>query len=79
MATYNYICIFNENLKILHKKKINNGVHHNNKILCLNWNILTNFLYVGGAFESIKIFGPSLDEILTIQPFIRTRNLYFNS
>jgi hypothetical protein len=50
VATYNYICIFNTDLKILHKKKINNGVHHSNKILCLNWNILTNFLYVGGAF-----------------------------
>lgn len=78
LATHNHICVFNKDLKILHKKKVNSAQHHNNKLLCINWNPLTNFLYAGGSFENIKIYGSSLEEILTIQPFIRTRNLYFN-
>lgn len=33
---------------------------------------------MGGAFESIKVYGSTLDEIMTIQPYARTRNLYFS-
>jgi hypothetical protein len=61
------------------KKKIVNGGGFNNRILCLNWNPLTNLLYVGGAFDHVKVFGAGLEEVLTIQPFIRCRNIYFNT
>lgn len=63
-------------LKILHSKKLQMGRHI--KILTIDWNPLTNFLHVGGAFESVKIFDSTLEEVMTIQPFFRTRKLCFN-
>lgn len=61
IATCSHVCVLNHDFTVKDKKKINSGVTYSNRILCLNWNPLTNFLYVGGAFENIKVFGSTLD------------------
>lgn len=60
IATCGHIWVLNCDLSVRNSIKIPTGLHHSNRILCLNWNPLTNFLYVGGAFENIKVFGSTL-------------------
>lgn len=63
-------------LTVLASKRLLMGRHI--KILTVEWNPLTNFLHVGGSFECIKVFSSSLEEVMTIQPFFRTRKICFN-
>lgn len=60
MATTSHLCVFSSDFTTKFKKKIPTGLHNSQRILCLNWSPLTNFLYVGGAFENIKVFGSTL-------------------
>lgn len=72
LTTHSQIIVLNSSLKVIKKRNII-PQSPSNRILTLNWNHFKNYLYVGGSFESIKVYSHTLEDIISIQPFIRTR------